>query len=274
MGLGQWKLTQHGSWEIELSGKINSYQDSASLGGAQEISAIIQSLIGRIQTSTIVRVEAVSSGGTGAVGRVDLKPLVMQLTASGESVPIATLHNVPYFRLQGGQNAVIIDPQVGDIGLAIFASRDISAVKRTKSESAPSSLRKYDLADGLYIGGFLNGAPEQYMHFKDDGGIKVVSTGDIEFEAKNAIKFKSGDSFEVDSGANTTINSVGGFSSNSQSFQANANSSAQFTGGGGISADGDISTTKDISSGGVKSLNDHVHSGVESGGSDTEKPTG
>jgi hypothetical protein len=42
---------------------------------------------------------------------------------------------VPYFRVQGGADAIIIDPKVGDLGIAVFCSRDITGVKRSKEAS-------------------------------------------------------------------------------------------------------------------------------------------
>ncbi|MFY1028340.1 phage baseplate protein, partial [Actinobacillus seminis] len=44
--------------------------------------------------------------------------------------------------------------------------------------STPQSLRKFDYADGLYFGGFLNGVPHQYIFFKESG-IDVISTGEV-----------------------------------------------------------------------------------------------
>lgn len=59
-----------------------------------------------------------------------------------------------------------------------FCSRDISSVKANKAASTPQSRRKFDYADGLYFGGFLNGVPSQYLFFKDSG-IEMIATGDI-----------------------------------------------------------------------------------------------
>lgn len=75
----------------------------------------------------------------------------------------------PYFRLQSGANAVILDPQVGDIGLACVADRDISSVKVSKQSAPAASKRHHDMADALYIGGVLNGAPTQYVQFNAEG---------------------------------------------------------------------------------------------------------
>lgn len=163
-----------------------SYSMNASMGGALEMATAIQSILSKIHTATVVKVLSVEAGATGVVGYVTVQPLVMQMSASGQTFPSAKIQKVPYFRLQGGSNAVIIDPQVGDLGIAIFAERDISAVKREKKESPPSSFRKYDLSDGLYVGGFLNGAPSQYIHFKESG-IDVVATGEYNVKAPKIV---------------------------------------------------------------------------------------
>jgi hypothetical protein len=99
---------------------------------------------------------------------------VNQVDGAGNATPHDVLHHLPYFRLQGGSDAVILDPKVGDIGLAGFASRDISSVKSTKAQANPGSARSFDMADGVYIGGMLNGVPEQYVQFTQ-GGINIVS---------------------------------------------------------------------------------------------------
>lgn len=149
-----------------------------SVTGPMQQEAIIRRLIGRTFTHTVVRVVAVDAGVTGPVGFVDVTDMVQQLTADNTGIPSAVIHKLPYFRLQGGGNAVIIDPKVGDIGLASFAMRDISAVKKTKTEGPPPSRREYDVSDGLYIGGFLNGAPTQYIEFLESG-INIVATGTV-----------------------------------------------------------------------------------------------
>ena len=139
---------------------------------------IISSMINRIQTVTLVQVKGVNASGVSPVGTVNVQPLVAQLDGQGGIHQHGVIYNIPYFRLQGGSNAIIIDPKVGDIGMCGFCSRDISSVKNNKSASAPGSYRRFDYADGLYFGGFLNGTPSQYVFFKDSG-IDIVSTGEI-----------------------------------------------------------------------------------------------
>ena len=62
-----------------------------------------------------------------------------------------------------------MDPVAGDIGMACFASRDISKVKATKGRANPGSKRAYNFSDAMYIGGMLNGTPTQYVQFNADG---------------------------------------------------------------------------------------------------------
>ncbi|OBX10464.1 phage baseplate assembly protein [Gallibacterium salpingitidis] len=143
---------------------------------------IISSLINRIQTVTLVQVKAVNVTGVNPVGTVDVQPMVAQLDGQGGIHPHGIIFNIPYFRLQGGSNAVIIDPKVGDIGMCGFCSRDISSIKNTKKPSSPQSRRKFDYADGLFFGGFLNGTPSQYIFFKESG-IDVISPGEVKIKA-------------------------------------------------------------------------------------------
>ncbi len=144
---------------------------------------VVNLLLQKLQTVTLVRVVAVSNnGGVSPVGTVDVHPLVNQMTGNRQSVDHGTIYGVPYFRLQGGTDAVILDPKVGDIGMAAFASRDISAVKTAKGPANPGSLRQFDWADALYFGGLLNGTPAQYVRFHS-GGVTVLSPGTIRLEA-------------------------------------------------------------------------------------------
>lgn len=135
--------------------------------------AIQQQMLG-LNTSMPVQVLSVQASGVNPVGFVSIQILVDQVTGSDMTIPHGEIPNVPYFRLQGGTNAVIIDPSTGDIGIACFCSRDISAVKNARAVAPPGSRRAYDFSDAMYMGGFLNAAPTQFIQFTD-GGILVHS---------------------------------------------------------------------------------------------------
>lgn len=139
-------------------------------GQYNQIRFAIQQALAKMQTATLVQVQSCTNdGGVSPVGTVNVLPLVNQVDSAGNSVPHTTVYNVPYLRVQGGANAVIIDPQVGDIGIAVFASRDISKVKATAAQANPGSARQYDFSDALYLGGLLNGVPSQYIQFSAAG---------------------------------------------------------------------------------------------------------
>ena len=130
---------------------------------------VIRQTLGKLNTVTLVRVvSCTNNGGVSPVGYLDVQPMVNQVTPDGRGIALPTIFNVPYMRMQGGLSAVILDPKAGDIGLCCFASRDISSIKNTKKAGNPASKRVYDLSDALYIGGMLNGAPNQYVRFKDN----------------------------------------------------------------------------------------------------------
>lgn len=139
------------------------------------VAFIAQQLISRICTTTLVKVVKVSNdGGLSAAGLIDVQPLVNQVDSTGKPVPHAVIFNIPYLRMQGGTNAIILDPKVGDIGYVGFGSHDLSGVIASKAQANPASFRRFDLADAVYIGGVLNGVPEQYIRFSSLG-VEVIS---------------------------------------------------------------------------------------------------
>ncbi len=164
--------------KMPQSAERRPFTPEQSVAGPMNQEAIISRLIGRVFTHTVVKVVAVDAGATGPVGFVDVVNLLQQIDGNNNGIPNVPMYKLPYFRLQGGGNAVIIDPKKGDIGLASFAMGDISEIKRSKQEGPPPSRRAHDVSDGLYIGGFLNGAPSQYIHFLESG-INIMSTGQI-----------------------------------------------------------------------------------------------
>jgi hypothetical protein len=158
---------------------------SDTWGQFNNISFLVRQAMVKMQTATLVKIiSCTNSGGLSPVGFVDVQPLVNQIDGANppNSTPHSTVYGLPYQRMQGGSNAVIMDPQPGDIGLAVFASRDISKVKSTQAQANPGSYRSYDFADGMYVGGLLNGTPTQYILFALDG-ITIVSPTAITLQA-------------------------------------------------------------------------------------------
>lgn len=189
----------------------------------------IRQALAKMQTATLVQIiSCTNDGGVSAVGFVNVLILVNQINGNGQGLPEGQLVNLPYLRIQGGANAIILDPQPGDIGIAVFASRDISTVVATKAQANPPTFRMYDFSDGMYLGGLLNGLPTQYVQFTS-AGISIVSPNQVTIQAPTV---------SID---------------------------------GNLTVSGTTTGTGDGTFAGIDVQN-HVHGGVESGGSDTGPP--
>lgn len=131
----------------------------------------INQTLARVRTMVPVQVMGITGGG-GAIAKpptVNVQPLVKIIDGQGNVSSHGTIFNIPVFRLGGGNGAVILDPVKGDIGWLAVADRDISIVKKTGKESQPGSRRKFDMADGVYLGALLSAAPTQYLAFSPSG---------------------------------------------------------------------------------------------------------
>jgi len=132
----------------------------------QTLDFLIKCALLHVRTVHPVKVLAVHGGGVGAIGTVDVQPLVAQLDGIGQSQEHGPVYGRPYLRYQGGNSAIILDPAVGDIGQLQCCDRDISNVVATLSASLPASLRRFNFADGIYTGCIVSaGAPSQYLQF-------------------------------------------------------------------------------------------------------------
>lgn len=207
---------------------------------------MVEKLLGKIWTSIPVRVVAVNPPHS-----VDCQPLVMQRDGNGNNIPTTPLYNVPYLRIQGGQNALIIDPHVGDIGIAVFAMRDISVVKETKEMSQQGSYRTYDPSDGMYLGGILNQPPVRYVEVSDSGIVVEAAATKVTVHGASSVELKSDTRITLDAPL---------IELNGQVVQKPGS-------GSGAAAN----FTSDIISGSI-SLQHHVHGDVESGSDNTSQP--
>ncbi len=158
---------------------LNARPEQTVAGAAQDM-YIINNLIANIHTMMPVKILSVTvpPDSLAPIGRCEVLPLVQQIDGSNNVYPMGKIVNVPYLRVQGGSNAIVIDPQVGDVGLCGFCERDISIVKRTGELSAPDTRRKYDINSAVYMFTMMSGTPTQYIHFLENG-INIKTTGDL-----------------------------------------------------------------------------------------------
>lgn len=167
--------------QSQPSGPYAGFQDpNSSAGQFNAMAFLVKQLLGKVGTMMPVEVVGTTSSGLVAPpGFVTLVPQINQIDGMGNPTPHGSIYNVPIWRYQGGNSAIILDPVVGDLGMAFVAMRDISKFKATKAQSNPGSFRRYDLADSIYVGSILGAAPTQYVQFVPDVGINVYSTGTV-----------------------------------------------------------------------------------------------
>ena len=181
------------------------------------VAFLVSQMMKRMDTMKLVQVTAVTGGGVAPAGTVDVLPLVNQLAGDGSAVPHAIIYGVPYLRIQGGTNAVICDPVAGDVGFLVVADRDITNAQASGAQANPASARRFDLADGLYLGmGVSDQTPENYV---------LVSPTEtvVAFGAKTLTLNAAGATLAGDLQVNGKITSTGDITSTGGNFKALAN---------------------------------------------------
>lgn len=215
---------------------------------------VITKLLQGIHTCGLVQVLAVQPT-SGKVGFVTVQPLVLDVDTNKVVIAQTPIYNVPYMRYQGGSSAVILDPVVNDIGIAIFAEDDITNVKQTQKPGAAATQRNHSTADALYIGGVLNPDATQYVHFQPGGaGIDIVSPGEVTLHA--------GSTVTITSGTTTTINAPSGFVVNAN-MTLNGTMSGTATGAGAYQFAGTVVAPDAVINGVTQST--HIHNDAQGG---------
>lgn len=143
------------------------------------IDFIVRQHLAKISTVRLVKIVAVhlpNNGKRGQVdiaGTVDVQLLTAQLDGAGKATPRGIVYGIPYHRLQSGDSAHIVDPVIGDIGLAHIGDRDLSSNIAARGAANPGSQRRFSQSDSIYYGGILNGQqgkdPKQFLRWHDKG---------------------------------------------------------------------------------------------------------
>lgn len=167
-------------------GEVTSFSDDLNA-----TRFVVEQALNEIVTATLVLVKGVGDG------TVNVQPLVSQVDGAGNSYPHSIIQGMPYVTLCGGTNAVVMQPVVGDIGLAVFAHSDTSAARANRKPSPPGSGRRFDWADGVYLGGLIGAPPAQFVRLDPDTGIEIQAL------AGKSIKLSSSDKIAISGPADT-----------------------------------------------------------------------
>lgn len=156
---------------------------SAQTSDAESLSYVFKRLLSGAFFIELVEVMAVRGEAPNLV--VDVMPLVTRTDPSGAMIPNSEAFNVPVFRLQRGNSAIIMNPVVGDIGMIAVCDRDNSVARANRKQSVPGSKRTHSKSDALYLGGFLNSAPDQFIEFAD-GAINITTPNPVNITCSSA----------------------------------------------------------------------------------------
>lgn len=149
---------------------------SAQTSDAENLSYVFKKLLSGAFFIELVEVTAIRGTAPNLV--VDVIPLVTRTDPSGATIQNSEIFNVPVFRLQRGASAIIMNPVAGDIGMIAICDRDNSIARANRKQSVPGSKRMHSKSDALYLGGFLNQAPTQYVEFADNK-INIVAPNGV-----------------------------------------------------------------------------------------------
>lgn len=244
------------------------------------------SLITNVNTAIpckVVAIEKQEQRGVNIVGFVDIQLMIEQTNGQKKGNETAIICNVPYIRIQGGTNAVIIDPEINDLGVAIFASRDITNFKEARRQTPPATWRKFSISDAIYIGGIRNQKPVQYIHFRNDG-IEIYSPKRVHITTPTVLI--DSDNTTINTSAKTTINANGGCEINAETTNngnvlINGNTkisgnllvggiigqTGEGGGGGNVSLIGPVNVVNDLHAKGI-SVAHHTHTCPDGGTSE------
>ena len=244
------------------------------------------SLITNVNTAMpckVVAIEKQEQRGVNIVGFVDIQLMIEQTNGQKKGNETAIICNVPYIRIQGGTNAVIIDPEINDLGVAIFSSRDITNFKEARRQTPPATWRKFSISDAIYIGGIRNQKPVQYIHFRNDG-IEIYSPNRVHITTPTVLI--DSDNTTINTSAKTTINANGGCEINAETtnngnVQINGNTkisgdllvggiigqTGEGGGGGSVSLIGPVNVINDLHAEGI-SVAHHTHTCPDGGTSE------
>lgn len=183
-----------------------------------------------------------------ATVQLGVQAIVSNPDGSSQNVPITVLPDVPVVFPRGGGCALTFPVQAGDECLVVFGSRSCGGWKQSggsQVQSAPG--RMHSLSDGFAL---LGASSQPHV-------IGSLSTTTTQLRSDDGATF-----VELDpAGQVVHVKAPGGMTIDAN-VQVN----------GSVTASQDITSTGgDVKAGSI-SLKTHVHSGVQSGGSNTGQP--
>ena len=243
----------------------------------------IKQALRQINTSFIARIDSCTSTGSDAgSGSVDATPLTAQIDGEGNAVPTTSIPGLPHTRLQFGVAAVIIDPVPGDIAVFSSCKSDISTVNSgTQEAQRPGSFREFDQSDAVMVGAVHTKKPQIFIQLNQDLTLNIVAPQGITINTDADVVLNAGGNLTASVAGNAQLSAGGSVEITAPQTTINGpltvtgaitgQGGLAISGGSGATVQGSLTTTGDVVAGGI-SLDNHTHSGVQSGDGSTGKP--
>lgn len=187
-----------------------------------------------------------------------VQPMIMMVTANDASVPRAPIASVPVLQLGAGNFMLNFPLNPGDLGWIKANDRDISFYLQTLAQSNLNTFRMHSFEDAIFIPSVLRG----YTINSEDAGNVVLQT----LDGTQRIALWA-DKIKITSNTTVIIDAP------VTEFTGIITTGTNTGYGGTATINGTLNATVDVTSNLTAiSLTHHVHSGVQSGSSDTGQP--
>lgn len=241
----------------ELATNVQEFTASSDLNA---FDFFVRSIVkGMVNTAIPVRVDTITRPGPGGgAAYLTATPLIKMRSAAGDALPPVSFPRLRWFRYQHGTAAVICDPKPGDVGLAVFAQQDVSTLSGGSEPVQPGSFRCFDFADGFYLGGFWGATPSTFIRIEDSGDITV--TAPATHTTNSPAVTVNCTTAQVNASGSVTFDTPQGTFTGNLTVQGLITGTGGLTisGGSGAAVDGSLTTTGDVTAGGI-SLQNHTH---------------
>ena len=203
-----------------------------------------------------------------------VQPLITVVTTDGQQVPRAQYAAIPVYQISAGGFIMRFPINAGDFGWIKANDRDISIFMQSGTQSPPNTQRKHSFKDAIFLpqtvwsNAAIAGGDTANLVIQNYAGTVKISLSEtaINVEAPTEINLTAP---TVNINASIAINLTTPITTMSGIFTA-TNEGSETTAG---TINGSLVTTGDVTANGI-SLDNHVHGGVMTGGSNTEGPTG
>lgn len=170
--------------------------------------------------------------------RAQVQPLIVMVNTLNQQIPRAQIASIPVLQIGGGGFVISLPIKTGDLGWIKASDRDITFFLKNYAQAAPNTQRRHKFSDAVFI-------PDSFMkdvviNAEDDDNLVIQSLdGSVRIALwDNKVKITAPEIL-LDT---PTVNCTG-----------------------------DVIAAGDVVANGI-SLHDHVHGGVQSGGSNTGVP--